>query len=152
MMGIKKNYKIGFDIWGLILFGAIMIPNFIWFAVPAPNDILRNRSVTNTLDIIASVFQVTMIAVLCLIINKNAEKTINKSFLLAIVVCCVLYYVGWVFYYNGVTTPLLVIDLCIAPSLAFMLYSIFRRNIIALVLSTAFMVCHLIYGIVNFIV
>jgi hypothetical protein len=152
MLKIKKNYKIGFDIWGLILFGVIMIPNFIWFAAPAPNDILRNKSVTSTLDILASVFQVTMIVALCLIINKNAEKTNNKSYLLAIVVCCLLYYAGWVFYYNGVTTPLLFLDLCIAPCLTFVLYAIFRRNIIALVLSIAFMICHLIYGIINFIV
>ena len=32
----NKKYKIGFDIWGLIIFIVIMIPNFIWFAVPAP--------------------------------------------------------------------------------------------------------------------
>lgn len=41
-----KKYKIGFDIWGLIIFIIIMIPNFIWFAVPAPNDILRGESIT----------------------------------------------------------------------------------------------------------
>ncbi len=39
----NKKYKIGFDIRGLIIFIVIMIPNFIWFAVPAPNDILRGR-------------------------------------------------------------------------------------------------------------
>ena len=40
-----KKYKMGFDIWGLITFIIIiMIPNFIWFAVPAANDILRGES------------------------------------------------------------------------------------------------------------
>lgn len=29
-----KKYKMGFDIWGLIVFLIIMIPNFIWFAIP----------------------------------------------------------------------------------------------------------------------
>lgn len=38
-----KKYKIGFDIWGLIIFIIIMIPNFIWYAVPVPNDILRGE-------------------------------------------------------------------------------------------------------------
>ena len=47
-----KKYKIGFDIWGLIIFIIIMIPNFIWFAVPAPNDILRGESITKTVDVI----------------------------------------------------------------------------------------------------
>ena len=36
-----KNYKLSFEIWGLLLFLIVMIPNFIWFAIPAPNDILR---------------------------------------------------------------------------------------------------------------
>ena len=45
-----KKYKMGFDIWGLLLFIIIMIPNFIWFAVPAPNDILRADSITHLGD------------------------------------------------------------------------------------------------------
>ena len=51
----NKKYKIGFDIWGLIIFIVIMIPNFIWFAVPAANDILRGESITKTVDVIASI-------------------------------------------------------------------------------------------------
>ncbi len=40
-----KNYKLSFEIWGLLLFLIVMIPNFIWFAIPAPNDILRAESI-----------------------------------------------------------------------------------------------------------
>ena len=56
-----EKYKFGFDIWGLILFLVIMLPNFIWFAVPAPNDILRVESVTKVADAIGSVCQVVRI-------------------------------------------------------------------------------------------
>ena len=35
-----KKYRIGFDIFVLLLFLLIMIPNFIWFTVLVPNDIL----------------------------------------------------------------------------------------------------------------
>lgn len=52
-----KKYKLSFDIWGLLLFLIVMIPNFIWFAVPAPNDILRADSITGTIDTAASVCQ-----------------------------------------------------------------------------------------------
>jgi hypothetical protein len=38
-----KNIK--FNIYGLLLFIFIMIPNFIWFVVKAPNDILRSESI-----------------------------------------------------------------------------------------------------------
>lgn len=151
-MNIKKNFKLGFDIGGLILFGVIMIPNFIWFIVPAPNDILRIESVTNTLDMIASVCQVMMIIILCLIINKNCEKTVHKWFVFGIVVSCLFYFIGWIFYYNSVSNPLIILDLCITPCLAFLLYGIAKRNVIAIVPTIIFMICHLIYGIVNFII
>lgn len=36
-----REYKLSLDIWGLLLFWIIMLPNFIWFVVPAPNDVLR---------------------------------------------------------------------------------------------------------------
>ena len=56
-----KKYKIGFEFWGVLLFLIIMIPNFIWFAVPAPNDILRADSITKAVDTVGSVCQVLMI-------------------------------------------------------------------------------------------
>ena len=53
-----KEYKFGFNIYGLLLFLIIMIPNFIWFAVPAPNDVLRVDLVTEEIDAIAYFCQV----------------------------------------------------------------------------------------------
>ena len=32
------KYRLGFSIWALLLFLAVMIPNFIWFAVPATSS------------------------------------------------------------------------------------------------------------------
>lgn len=48
-----------FDIYGLLLFLIIMIPN-IWFAVTAPNNVRRADSITEVVDAIASVCQVLM--------------------------------------------------------------------------------------------
>ncbi len=49
-MEIRWNvYKIGFEAGGLVLFAVIMLPNFLWFAVPTPNDVLRRESITPTL-------------------------------------------------------------------------------------------------------
>lgn len=33
---LVKEYRFGFEVWGLVLFIGIMLPNFVWFAVPAP--------------------------------------------------------------------------------------------------------------------
>lgn len=41
-----KKYKFGFNIWSLMLFLLIMLPNLLWFVFPAPNDTLRKESIT----------------------------------------------------------------------------------------------------------
>lgn len=77
-MRLFGKYRLGFDIWAIILFLAIMIPNFIWFVVPAPNDVLRGESITGTMDTVASITQAIMIATLCILKNKDAKKKIKK--------------------------------------------------------------------------
>ncbi len=147
-----KKYNIGFDIWALIFFFIIMIPNFYWFVFSAPNDILREESVTPVLDTIASVCQVLMIVVLCIFTHKDCKKIKITPFIIASVICCLTYFIGWIFYYNGVTNIIVILDLCVLPCLSFLFFAIDRKNIIAVVPIVIFTMCHLIYGIVNFIV
>ncbi len=104
-----KKYKLSFDIWGLLLFLIVMIPNFIWFAVPAPNDILRADSITGTIDTAASVCQVLMVAALCVFRNVESKR------------------------------------------LAFLFFAVDRKNRIAMIPISIFTICHLIYGVVNFV-
>ena len=151
MFEIRK-YKIGFDILGLLLFLIIMIPNFIWFAVPTSNDILRNESITPVIDMIASIFQVIMAIALCIIKNKQCQKPMKKIWFKLIIIAIIIYFVGWILYYIGIVNALVILDLCITPCVAFMLLSIARKNIFAFILSIMFMICHAIYGIINFIV
>lgn len=148
-MKINK-YKIGFDIWGMILFLLIMVPNFIWFRVPAPNDILRNESVTPVIDTVASVCQIFMVIALCIIINTEAKKHIEKKLLVGIAISTILYFAGWIFYYQGLTNPLVILDLCIALCVSFMLFSIARKNVAASALLIIFTICHVMYGVINF--
>ena len=151
MFEIRK-YKICFDILGLLLFLIIMIPNFIWFAVPTSNDILRNESITPVIDLLASIFQVIMVIALCIIKNKHCQKPMKKIWFKLIIVSIIIYFAGWILYYIGIVNALVIIDLCIAPCVAFMLLSIARKNIFAFILSIMFMICHALYGIINFIV
>ena len=147
-----KKYKMGFDIGGLILFLIIMIPNFIWFAVPAPNDILRAESITGVVDTIASVCQVLMVVILCIFINQERKKLRITYFIVNTIICCLLYFVSWIFYYGGVTNAIVILGLTILPCLAFLFFAIDRKNKIAIIPILIFTVCHLIYGIVNFII
>lgn len=133
------------------MFLIIMIPNFIWFAVPAPNDVLRMDSITPIVDTIGSVFQFLMVAVLCIIINKEREKIRFSPLIIAVCICCLTYFVNWVFYYNGAVNPVVILGLTLPPCLAFLFFALDRKNYIVVFPTTAFMICHLIYGVVNFI-
>jgi len=147
-----KKYKMGFDVWALVLFIAIMIPNIIWFAVPTPNDILRTESITKIPDAIASISQVVMLVALCVFINTGREKRNVTRFIRAVIINCVLYFVCWIFYYIGISNAVVILGMTIFPCLAFLFFAMDRKNNIAIIPIIIFTICHLIYGIVNYII
>lgn len=147
-----KKYKIGFDIWGALLFLIIMIPNFIWFAVPAPNDVLREQSITENVDTVASVCQILMIAASCIFRNRESKKLCMTPFAIMTVACYLLYVASWIVYYNGMVNVIVILGLTIPPCLAFLSFAIDRKNGIALIPISIFTICHLIYGVVNFVI
>lgn len=147
-----QKYKLCFDVWGLLLFLIIMIPNFVWFFVPAPNDVLRADSVTEVFDTIASICQVLMVIALCIFANKRNCKFRMTPLMIAVMICCLLYFASWTGYYFGIVNAVIILGLTIPPCLAFMLFAIDRKNMIAVVPISIFTFCHLIYGIVNFII
>lgn len=149
---IKKNYKFGFDIWGLILFLIIMLPNFIWFAVSAPNDVLRAESVTKVADTIGSVCQVVMVAALCAIMHKERKKLSITPLIIVVIGCCLLYYLCWSLYYTGMANAGVILGMTVAPCLVFLFFALDRKNWIALIPIGVFTVCHVIFGVVNFVV
>ena len=51
-----REHKLHFELRGLLTFFAAMLPNLIWFAVPAPDDKLRTDSITGVIDGVGSVF------------------------------------------------------------------------------------------------
>lgn len=138
-----KNIK--FNIYGLLLFMLIMIPNFIWFMIEAPNDILRIESITPTMDLIASVFQVIMLICLCFSNNKNNKIGISS------VVSLILYFTCWILYYLGMTNNIIIIGLCLLPCLSFLVYEIKIKNWIAIIPTIVFAILHLLYGVINYV-
>lgn len=146
-----KQYKITFNPSSLALFLIIMLPNFYWCFVPATNDILRAPSATETMDTVASIFQIIMIASLCLIANKGCRKIKFTPDVAIIIASVCLYYFAWVCYYLAIINTFVILGLCVMPCLAFLLFSINRKNIFALISAAIFSFCHLAYGIINFI-
>lgn len=128
-----KKYRLSFDIWSLLLFLIIMIPNIIWFAVPAPNDILRTDSITQIPDTVASICQVLMIIILCIYRNRECKKISIFPYIITVIVCCLLYYASWVCYYIGIVNALVILGLTIPSCLAFCFFAIDRKNEIAII-------------------
>ncbi len=147
-----KQYRFGFDPWGLLLFLLVMLPNFIWFAVPAPNDILRADSATPVVDAIGSVFQVLTVACLCFVIHNDRIKLRFSPLIIATIVCVAIYHIGWALYYTAKVHPIVILLLTLPPCLAFILFAADRKNPLAILFATAFAVCHLVFAVVNFIV
>lgn len=137
--------NIKFNNYGLLLFILIMIPNFIWFVIKAPNDILREESVTPTMDLIASVFQVIMLICLCFSNNKNNKIGISS------VVSLILYFTCWILYYLGMTNNIIIIGLCLLTCLSFLVYEIKIKNWIAIIPTIVFAILHLLYGVINYV-
>ena len=150
-MIIFKHYRIGFDVWALILFLAVMIPTIIWAFVPAPNDILWTESATPVVDTIAFVLLFLAIACLCVLINKDAGKVRLSPLVILSGICVLVYYAGWVLYYCGIVAPWVILLMTLPPCLALILFAADRLNLPALILADGFTVCHLIFAIVNFI-
>ena len=146
-----NKYQLGFDIFGLILFLLVMLPNFIWFAVPAQNDVLRTGSVIPIMDAIASIFQVLTIACLCFVINKERSKLRFSPLVIGVVVSVMIYYTGWVLYYSGIVNVWGIFMLTIPPCLAFVLFALDRKNLPATLFTTGFALCHSVFAIVNYV-
>lgn len=146
-----KNYWPGFDVWALALFLILLLPTVLWTLFPPLRDVLRRESVTPTVDIIGSVFQVLTIATLCFVQRKGWPRENPLLAYAATIVCVQLYYAGWVLYYVGITTPVVMLLMTLPPCMAFIFFAIARRNMLAAIFAAGFTVCHLIFALENFI-
>ena len=72
-------------------------------------------------------------------------------FIIMAAVCYLLYVASWIAYYNDMVNVVVILGLTIPPCLAFLFFAIDRKNGIALIPTSIFTICHLVYGVVNFV-
>ena len=147
---VGKKYKIKFDLFGLIAFLLVMIPNIVWFFVPAHNDVLRKiKTSTEILDLVAKICQVFIAFCFTFIVIRSGYKKRLPIFIISFFIFLILYYLCWIIYYIG-ANAFTVMGLTILPCFAFVCLSFYKNNMIALVPVLIFTVCHFVYALSNF--
>lgn len=126
-----KEYQIRFSIKGFVTFLLIMIPNIVWMIYPPVNDVLStNSSRIAIVDIIMSVSQWIMIAMLILIQKVKIEsRRIDNIYIAACTLCIAIYYISWICYYFGIISSLMLLGMAVFPCCFFVLNDIITANI-----------------------
>ena len=146
-----KNYRFGVNTWAFVLFGLIMIPNLLWFLHPAPYDVLRIMTHAPLLELFVKVLQPLMVASLIFLVNREFHPPVDGKIFVGICLSYFLYCVGWCFYYLGFAGPAVILILCIAPSLCFLLEGWGRKNGPGFVFSLLFLFFHTLWGVLKFL-
>lgn len=145
-MSSSKTFS--FDWRGLVLFLLIMIPNLIWFACPAPDDVLRHTTDHKILDSIMSVTQIAMVVSLCISGKQTKQNSWQRY--ATILLFVLLYYGFWLLYYQATTNAMILWGLTIFPCLAFLLLARAEESKLALFLTILFTICHMVNTFLSF--
>lgn len=150
-----EKYKLGFDFWALILFALIMIPNIVYWCIPAFTDL----NMDGTMDTFARIFQVIGVALLLFMVKKPQEETDGKkeeqtqskpffdSLFMTVSLLVLLYYAAWIIYFCAALNTGIILFLAGCPCLALLMFAVERKNYFALAPLAIFSVLHILSAI-----
>lgn len=145
-----KKYKVGFSLKGLIAFLIIMFPNIFWMIVPPTNNFLStNSSNIEALNIIMTVSQWAMVALLIFIVRKTVCPAKNFIYKLICLLCIGIYYLFWTLYYLNKTSPIIFIGMAVFTCAFFILFILWQKNYPALIPAIIFSLFHIAITVSN---
>jgi hypothetical protein len=154
MKNIKKQYKIGFSLFGLFAFVLQELPYLPWLICPpVDNPLANNRPANVFLGVLEQFGGVLTVALLIIIIYKSVLRPSfrNKVFLV-IVLCLVTYYVCWICYFCGITNGwLIVFGLSAVVSIYYFFVAKWLKNKFAIITSILFFIGHTGSNIINYL-
>lgn len=146
----EKRFRIGLNGFGVLVFIAVMAPNVLWYFFPAANDPLRIPSSTVLLDTIGTFFQALFVFIMCLFVDRLAEKPAGRHpYILTAFALVLLYYLSWALYYFVTAHIAVVLALAILPCLAFLAVEAAYQNRLAVVPTVIFLVLHMVSAVLN---
>jgi len=146
-----KAYRVGFDLWAIVLFAIIMLPNIIARCIPEFQAGLNTD--TGALEISATVFQVLFVVLLVFIERKGEQRLNFRSPLVSVCGLAVLaYYIAWIFFFCFFLNAAVYLSLAIFPSAAFLVFEVERKNWFAFVPTSVFAILHLVSSCIAFLI
>lgn len=152
MGGYMKNYRFGFSLKGFLAFMLVTIPNFIWMLVPPVNNELSENNGVFPFDMIQSISQVLMIALLIILVRKeNKVQSRARLYIGLGAFMLVGYYAAWIWYYTWAVHPWLLVSMAVMPALYFIAVCLWLRNYIAVITSVVFGAVHIAITCSNYL-
>lgn len=108
-------------------------------------------SAYKTLNIIEGLFGVLTVTLMIFLLNKGEGR--NRNFYIGLAVLFLAgYYISWIFYYNGVVAPwLLILGIACMPPLYFFFAGLWMKNYVLLVPCAIFGVTHILITCMNYL-
>lgn len=136
-----KNYKPGVDLWGLVLFGLLLLPNVVYWCIPKEYHL----GGSGALDIAAKVFQAISLVLLVFVVRREREKfSFSSPMIYFSSLFLLLYYIAWIFFFCGYGNAAVLLFLAGCPCVTLLLFEIWRKNWIALFPTAVFSVLHIV--------
>lgn len=149
-----KQYRLGFSLCGLMAFALQELPYLPWALwPPRDNPLAGNTAAYLWLEIAEKVAGILTVALLVLVIRKDAVRGVVKDrFFAPAAVCLALYYASWTAYFAGVTNGwLIVIGLTALVPVYYLFVALWLKNRLAVVPCVVFIVVHTATNMINFL-
>ena len=148
-----RNYRFGFSPLGFVAVMIPMIPNIVWALLPGASEALAaNHSPWAAVDVVGTVAQSLMIALLILLVATRRQLTAGKKIFRAVAATCLAaYLLLWLLYFTADLAPLAILMMAVLPATYFICVAVYLENYPALIPAALFTLIHVATTASNFL-
>ena len=146
-----NQFKIGFSLWGFLAFALQELPYLPCLLCPPVDNPLANNNPANIFfGILEQGGGILTVALLILIVRKTVVK--KSIFLFIAILCILVYFVCWFFYFSGITNGwLIVIGLSAVVPIYYFFIALWVKNDFAIITSVLFFIGHTGSNMLNYL-
>lgn len=147
-----KNLRIGFSLYGLLIVALQSLPNIIWALWPPnPNMLEGNQSSVLFIEYAEHILGVAIVVLLLFLVNETQTPEIpHGNWTVAGFIAITLYWLCWALYFAGIQSNPVIYAMVILPPVAFFSAGVAEKIWPISVVSSVFLVFHLLVAFENF--